>query len=198
MRRYSRFSGDDRVKICFGCKRDLTVDNFSSHCRSKDGLQPRCKGCNAISADKYRRLNRDKESVRHQEYRDSHRSELAEKFTLWSKNNKELKATIDKHWQKNNPDRRRAASSLYRARKLNASIGLLPDSPLQELIKIYGPKCIVPNCPRLSTTVDHIIALANGGPHSFDNMQPMCGPCNSSKGAHHSTDYRNRAIIKIT
>lgn len=32
-------------------------------------------------------------------------------------------------------------------------------------------------------TVDHIIALANGGKHAYSNVQTLCHRCNSSKGA---------------
>lgn len=36
----------------------------------------------------------------------------------------------------------------------------------------------MPNAP----TVDHIIALANGGTHTWDNVQLACNECNSHKG----------------
>ncbi|PVA17086.1 HNH endonuclease [Mycobacteroides abscessus] len=45
-------------------------------------------------------------------------------------------------------------------------------------------------CPSKSTvpdpdspTVDHIVALSNGGEHSYANTQCMCFVCNSTKGA---------------
>jgi 5-methylcytosine-specific restriction endonuclease McrA len=31
-------------------------------------------------------------------------------------------------------------------------------------------------------TLDHIVALANGGPHTYDNTQCLCLPCNREKG----------------
>lgn len=35
---------------------------------------------------------------------------------------------------------------------------------------------------RRQLTVDHIIPVARGGGNAFDNLQTLCGPCNSSKG----------------
>lgn len=37
--------------------------------------------------------------------------------------------------------------------------------------------------PRLdAATVDHIVAIANGGEHSYANTQTLCFACNTSKG----------------
>lgn len=35
----------------------------------------------------------------------------------------------------------------------------------------------------LYLTVDHIVAEANGGPTVIENLQTLCRPCNSRKGA---------------
>lgn len=37
--------------------------------------------------------------------------------------------------------------------------------------------------------IDHIVALTRGGDNTRENIQPLCGSCNSSKGAK-DTDYR--------
>lgn len=42
-------------------------------------------------------------------------------------------------------------------------------------------------CQRCGTTetlsIDHVIALANGGSNELDNLQLLCNKCNSAKGA---------------
>lgn len=37
-------------------------------------------------------------------------------------------------------------------------------------------------CGAVATTIDHIVPIARGGRNDEENLQPMCGPCNSAKG----------------
>lgn len=46
------------------------------------------------------------------------------------------------------------------------------------LCRIHGPLCTV-----VAEHVDHVVAKANGGPDTIDNLVAACGPCNLSKGA---------------
>lgn len=177
------------MKPCTGCKRDLEFAMFSRG-NDKFGLSFKCKACvKSYDAEHYA-SNRIKRRVQQGTNRKLHRLDKAEYDLRYRAENISRITAYQKEWRQNNPEKWKDYGATYRARELGAAVGFMPDDPLAELIKIYGPKCIVPGCPRLATTKDHVIALANGGTHSFDNLQPMCKWCNSSKGAHHNTDYR--------
>lgn len=63
---------------------------------------------------------------------------------------------------------------------------LINEPPLQVLrTKVFerdAYRCV--HCAtHLSLTVDHIKPESKGGTLAFDNLQTLCRPCNSSKGA---------------
>ena len=43
------------IKHCYGCNEDKPITEFSKSRTKKDGLQPKCKACNKIDNDKYRK-----------------------------------------------------------------------------------------------------------------------------------------------
>jgi len=56
---------------------------------------------------------------------------------------------------------------------------------IDEHVRIYGRRCLAcrRGVLRRHLTVDHIVALANGGRTSRANAQIRCRSCNSSKGS---------------
>lgn len=42
---------------------------------------------------------------------------------------------------------------------------------------------------RTALTADHVEPVESGGESYIENIQPLCGPCNSANGTKH-TDYR--------
>ena len=82
----------------------------------------------------------------------------------------------------------RCAASRRRAR-IRGAAGTWTWEQFASLCESFNNRCL--RCGeggRLSP--DHVIALANGGENTIENIQPLCKPCNSSKGSRHSTDYR--------
>jgi 5-methylcytosine-specific restriction endonuclease McrA len=61
----------------------------------------------------------------------------------------------------------------------------------KELCRYYGNRCLCCGSRSQKLTRDHVIPRAQGGPNSFSNLQPLCGPCNRAKG-NRVIDYRDR------
>ena len=80
----------------------------------------------------------------------------------------------------------------YEARKRNAE-GSFTAEEFQALCDETGNKCLC--CGSLGPLViDHVIPLSKGGSNNISNIQPLCGPCNSSKRSK-TTDYRKEDFI---
>ena len=102
-------------------------------------------------------------------------------------NNRETCRARCRDYQKNNPEVFKAKNQKHRTAKTQAG-GSFTAQEWIDLCKCYGNKCLRCN-RRRKLTADHVIPVSKGGTSNIDNIQPLCGPCNSSKGAK-STDYR--------
>ena len=124
---------------------------------------------------KYRKSEKGKLGTK--KYRNSLKGKLANKKYA---NSPKGKLTRKEHYK--TPEGKAQAKQsyhLYCARKLNATIGP---------VDIQGVYDRCNNCCTYCGTtenlsLDHIVALSVGGPHTDDNLTIACGSCNSSKGA---------------
>ena len=81
---------------------------------------------------------------------------------------------------------------LERAELEKSATGSHTQAEWNAILRLYGGRC--PRCgtTAVKLTKDHVIPLSEGGSNSASNLQPLCGPCNSSKGAR-IIDFRVRA-----
>ena len=95
---------------------------------------------------------------------------------------------IGYRWWKNNKDKRRNYAHIRRARTIDNG-GNLTVEEWNAILDFYGHKCLCCGRGDVKLTIDHVIPVFHGGKHSADNVQPLCGPCNSRKKDKH-IDYR--------
>ena len=57
-----------------------------------------------------------------------------------------------------------------------------PQAMEDAVVAIYGKQCVIAGCTNTDFTLDHIVAYSKQGKTSVNNLQPMCGEHNSSKG----------------
>lgn len=105
---------------------------------------------------------------------------------------KEYGRESGKQWREKNPDKVKVSRSKRRA-LLKGAEGTHTPGDLKYIYDHQQGKC--PCCKKYipfdKITVDHIIPLTWGGSNYPSNIQLLCKSCNSSKGNHHNTDYRD-------
>lgn len=99
----------------------------------------------------------------------------------YARENREKCAERLRRWARANPEKAKATSERRRARVLGAA-GEITALEWAAILKRQKSRCA--RCgARGKMTMDHIIPLSRGGSHFAFNIQALCKPCNSSKGA---------------
>ena len=91
-------------------------------------------------------------------------------------------------WKKEHPEENRQLVRHRQAKKREAE-GKITAKEWIDLCNKYGNKCLCCKRTDVKLTLDHVLPLKLGGKNIISNAQPLCGSCNSSKGARH-IDYR--------
>lgn len=75
-------------------------------------------------------------------------------------------------------------SHIRRARVTKAG-GFFTIGEWENLKAQYNFTCLGCNKkePDIKLTIDHIVAISKGGSNNIENIQPLCGSCNSKKGS---------------
>ncbi len=70
------------MKICCLCQNSLNMDNFAKDSSRLDGLQPRCRQCQAKLNKEYREKNREVLHEKWTEYYNKNKEEINERARL--------------------------------------------------------------------------------------------------------------------
>jgi len=102
-----------------------------------------------------------------------------------------------RRWRQKHPEQHRKRNSEWRSankdkvnfmnrrreRQIRGVTGNFTWDEWEETKAKFNHTC--PSCgksePEIKLTVDHIVPLSKGGTNYIDNIQPLCGRCNSSK-----------------
>lgn len=160
-------------KTCNKCRQRKPLSSFHLNKDGKYGRRSYCKSCTAALRRKRHIRYRARDNRYSREYRAKHHERMLE---------------YEKRWQKENPDKVRANTRNYRARRAGAS-GDHTAEEFAALVEHYGSRCLCCR-ERRELTADHVVPLTWGGSNGIANIQPLCAPCNSAKNNLHDTDYR--------
>lgn len=172
------------MKTCTMCKQEFpaTTEYFYSHAGRKDGLDSSCKVCNRIAKKEWYINNTELKLARDKEHYEQNKATILERNRKYYQNNK------DKHLIKG-----RVAKSRRRARVKGN--GWAPYTE-EQMLSRYGTLCYLCNeeidlqAPRSSGAPgwerslwkEHVVAIANGGSDTLDNVKPSHALCNLNKG----------------
>jgi 5-methylcytosine-specific restriction endonuclease McrA len=195
----------DDKKRCSKCEEWKSFDCFGVDRTGAYGLRSQCKDCRCgiekqryasvkailgMAVKTYKRLlmpgfysgnenERRRERYREDaEYREKQRQHGRESHKNYRQSHKEKEL-----------ERIRTKENNRRA--VIQGSGKITNEQWQELRRKYNYTCL--KCkrrePDIKLTLDHVKPLKLGGPNIISNAQPLCGSCNSGKGAR-EIDYR--------
>ncbi len=111
------------------------------------------------------------------QYRQEHQEQERAYRRQYNQEHKAERNACKRRWRRDNRERVCAQKRSRRAQKKGATVEQVDEQAIYEL---YNHTCIY--CGRhKDLTLDHVMALANGGAHSEDNLVVACRSCNSRK-----------------
>jgi 5-methylcytosine-specific restriction endonuclease McrA len=133
-----------------------------------------------------------------------------EQTAIWQSEHPERMREHNAEYRHNNPDK--IAKKNKRYRKLHPEVFKAKDAKRRTavtkaggaytsaqwiaLCNKYGNRCLCCH-KKLKLTADHVIPVSKGGTSNIDNIQPLCGPCNSKKHTG-TTDFRITFVLNTT
>ena len=108
--------------------------------------------------------------------------------THYQENKEEVLARTNAY-KKANPDKLLVWHHKRRANKQ----GSFTAQEWQDLCARHDYRCLACGESNVKLTVDHVVPLSKGGMNTIENLQPLCGSCNSSK---HTKEIDYRGVPK--
>lgn len=128
-----------------------------------------------------------RDKVKIKEYMKSYGLKNKQKINMlsrdWVRKNKSKRLACQRKYREVHKDKIKALHENRRAAKA-MSPGKVTAREWVDIKKRHDFRCAMCGLqePLIHLTMDHILALSNGGHHVPSNIQPLCKSCNSSKG----------------
>lgn len=194
-------------KKCTMCKQVRPVSEFYKDTTRSSGCYSRCKKCHNRTTKKWKENNADYFKQINKNWKKTHPRQHAQHNKKWASENPAKIQAMNKdwrnrnpeygsNWRKNNLDKIRNYALVRKAR-LVGNGGELTTEEWRTILDFYGYRCLRCGRTDVKLTIDHILPISLGGTHTIDNVQPLCGPCNSGKRDKH-IDYRKELYNETT
>lgn len=169
---------------CSKCEDDLPLEMFYL---KKDGsAHPWCKPCRKEARRAYYLKNREKAIATSRKWNVENRDRYNANQRTYNERHSEVHVERVAQWRRENPENarrlRRTNDATRRARK--ASVYVENVDPVVVFVRDNGVCGIcLKEVDVMDFHVDHIVPLALGGYHSYENVQTAHSKCNLAKGA---------------
>ena len=193
------------MKRCTKCGIEKPVAAFGVRRASKDGLAYICKACKseycARHYQEHRRERLDKQAefyrqhperlheivvASHKRYYQTHKQEYKDYGVQWWKRHPGKAYEYTKVWAKRHPQQaRRIRNNAHRQRKMRFAgvcVERVDAFAIAERDRWICHLC-GKRVPRNTMTLDHLIPISKGGPHTDWNVALAHRSCNSRRGA---------------
>lgn len=189
----------EETRRCTGCLEHKPLSEYLIKNPKTGQHRARCRECHNAEKAAYKAKNRETVKAKDAEYREAKREELRQTQKEWRAANAERAKEIQRTSRAKHADRlkrynsayQKANAPLYRAAwnrrrtLLQTNGGAYTAQQWEDLKAAQDNRCL--GCgiqePQITLTVDHIIPVSRGGGSEIGNIQGLCQPCNSSKGA---------------
>ena len=144
---------------------------------------------NRARASKWQKENPEKRKAIRDRWVANNIEKMRAMRAAWKLANKEKVKADKAEWMREHPETRISIEAARRSRKSQAG-GSFTAKEIKELHEKQRGCCAI--CKTKLTSRfhrDHIIPVALGGTSNIDNIQLLCQPCNSKKGAKHPIEY---------
>ncbi len=195
-----------RFRVCTkcGCTKVRTLEFFSRHKTSGEGLRNYCKVCARLSLNAWRSDNRE-HSREYQKryfaaYYKANRGHLREINERWRQANLERwKASVSEsqkvrreRFPEQRKSQRRLTSSRRRARE-RAAEGQYTFEEIEQMYVDQGGMCAYCESKLNGDyEIDHMTPLSRGGRNDWTNLAISCPHCNARKYTKSAEEFMNR------
>lgn len=153
------------VKRCVRCREYVSVELFNRNAKSSDGLGAYCRPCAHATEKAWREANPERKRAG---------------VTRWRHANPEKKKAIEDRYRNTPAGRDVIRRRNGRRRAIEAGVpNNFTRDQHEDLLRVYKGLCYVCRAP--ATSLDHVVPVSKGGPHTAGNLRPACTSCNSRK-----------------
>ncbi len=176
--------------ICTKCHTDFPEDCF--HVRRATGKRiTQCKYCITKRAIEWQKQNPDRRKVIRKKWVDANYDTMQRMRKQWKLNNPDKVRENARNWMRSHPETRAKNENIRRTRATLAG-GSFTEAQISEMYLAQSGKCNMCKCDlNGSFCRDHIMPIKLGGTSDISNIQLLCRPCNSRKGAKHPRNFAN-------